>query len=76
MQTPEDRGTGWAPYGSSRRMRVLAWIGSFLAVGLVIGGIAAIASGASGGVTLCVIGGILVLFWVFAIPAARKKRKM
>ncbi|MGW4276309.1 hypothetical protein ACWEGQ_29050 [Streptomyces seoulensis] len=76
MQTPEDHGAGWAPYGSPRRMRVLAWIGSLLATGLIIGGIAAIASGASGGITLCAIGGALVIFWIFAIPAARKKRKM
>ncbi len=61
-----------APYGTKRRMRMLAFVGPLLAVVLLLGGVMV----ADKRAVLLTIGGILLVFWAVMIPFARRRGKI
>jgi hypothetical protein len=73
--TPGDSPDGWAPWGSRERMVLMAVVGPLLAVVLLAVGIYLIASGRNGQ-SLTVIGGVLAVVWIVAIPLARRRHKI
>ena len=78
---PEDGGLtggqrklGWAPWASRKRMSVMALAGPGLAVLCIVLGLVTLRTHA--GVVLLVLGCALAIFWVIAIPAARRRGKV
>jgi hypothetical protein len=70
------RGGGWAPWGSRRRMLLMAIVGPLLGLVLLVAGILELNSGGKKGTVLVIIGGILILFWIIILPVARARKKI
>lgn len=78
---PEDGGLtggqqqpGWAPWASRKRMSVMALAGPGLAVLCIVLGLVTL--GTHAGVAFLIFGCALAVFWVIAIPAARRRGKV
>jgi hypothetical protein len=67
---------GWAPWGTKRRMLMMAIVGPVLAVVLLALGVYYLITNGRHGEPLTVIGGILVIVFALAIPLARRRGKI
>ncbi len=67
---------GWAPWGTRRRMRIMAFVGPLMATVLLALGIYSLLTGRHNGPSLTVIGGILAVVWIVAIPLSRRRGKI
>jgi hypothetical protein len=74
QETQSRNRAGWAPWGTRPRMKILALFGLPLAVLLLAVGIFMTAKHGDG-VPAMVVGGVLLAFWMVALPMARQRQK-
>jgi hypothetical protein len=66
--------SGWAPWGTRQRMTIMAIGGPALAVICIVLGVLTL--GGHRGVVLLALGCALAVFWIVAIPVARRRGKV
>lgn len=67
---------GWAPWGGRRRMLMLGVFGPILGIILLGLGIYMLSTKHGNGMPATVLGGIIILFWLVALPFARRRGKL
>ena len=72
---PESPPPGWAPWGTRRRMLLLAIVGPVLAVLVLALGTYLLATNRNGA-ALTAVGAALLVVWLVAIPIARRRQKI
>ncbi len=65
---------GWAPWGTRQRMVIMAIGGPVLAALCIV--LDVLTLGSHRGVVLLVLGCALAVFWIVAIPVARRRGKV